>query len=105
MEIAADKNDFNLSLWAKFTLNFTIQFHKDNAQMIGYGKKIGKKIGLDLKKVLIKKFPNESRGILNYVITFDDLINKLSIFANKYYDPRKINRQVNNIQRDILHHR
>ena len=61
-------------------------------------------MGFYLRKVLIEKFPNESRGILNYVITFDDLINKLSIFAKTYYDPRQINQQVNNVQRDILNH-
>lgn len=105
MNQAAYKNDFNLNTWAEFALDFTKEFHKNHAQMFGYGKKLGKETGFYLRKVLIKKFPNQSRGILNYVITFDDLINKLSIFANKYYDPRKINRQVNNIQRDILHHR
>lgn len=100
-EVYQDDNA-DLNIWSKLALDFSKEFNIDNAQMLGYGKHHGKKIGFKLRDIIINKFPIESSIILNHGVYFEELITQLQIFAKYYYIPGQTNQVIRNIQESIL---
>lgn len=95
--------NFDLHIWSKLALDFSKEFNSDNAQMLGYGKYLGKETGFTLRDIIINKFPTEASIILNHGISFEELITQLQIFSKYYYAPGQINQVIRNIQASILH--
>lgn len=92
-----NSNNYRLNSWAGYAANYSSYYSRETSTMLGFSFKFGYKLGFELHKRIKENFMVESNGILTDTCNFMRVVEQLSLFSERYYDPNIDNDEINDL--------